>query len=130
MQNHDTLVIIRKVGDPHVLTIYDKVDKIQFVGGELHVVLKDGVVHHYPATTYVFELIDSLNYYGGKPLFVYFTDGTSRMFRNVNDVQITHAEGKELSLTVVYELDDHTRTAEIFPYEKVLSYSDIERGNK
>lgn len=34
MQNHNTLVIIRKVGDPHVLTIYDDVDKIQFVSGE------------------------------------------------------------------------------------------------
>lgn len=72
MKNHDTLVIIRKVGDPRIVKIHDKVEKIEFVGGEWHIVLKNGVVHHYPSSSYVFELIDSLNYYGTKPLTVVF----------------------------------------------------------
>lgn len=70
MKNHYTLVIIRKVGDPRIVEIHDKVEKIEFVGGEWHVVLKDGVVHHYPSVSYVFELIDSLNYYNNKTFTV------------------------------------------------------------
>lgn len=32
MKNHYTLVIIRKVGDPRIVEIHDKVEKIEFVG--------------------------------------------------------------------------------------------------
>ena len=84
MINHYTLVIIRKVGDPRIETIHDKVDKIEFVGNELHVVLTNGVVHHYPASSYVFELIDSLNYYNNKPFTVFFVDG----FSNIDKIMI------------------------------------------
>ena len=58
MKNHDTLVIIRKVGDPRIVEIHDKVEMIKFVDGEWHVVLKDGVVHHYPSSSYVFDESD------------------------------------------------------------------------
>lgn len=54
MSNHHTLVTIRKVGDPRIVEIHDKVEMIKFVDGEWHVVLKDGVVHHYPSESYVF----------------------------------------------------------------------------
>lgn len=42
MINHYTLVIIRKVGDPRIVEIHDKVEMIKFVDGEWQVVLKDG----------------------------------------------------------------------------------------
>lgn len=64
MINHHTLVIIRKIGDPRIVEIHDKVEMIKFVDGEWQVVLKDGVVHHYPSVSYVFELIDFGQYAG------------------------------------------------------------------
>ena len=130
MRNHDTLVIIRKVGNPRIEEIHDKVEKIEFVGDEWHVVMRNGVVYHYPSSSYLFELIDSLNYYGGKPLTVFFTDGSIRTFKEVKDVQITHARGEEPTMTIVREGKDGDRVAVMFPYHDVLSYSDIERGNK
>lgn len=127
MKNHDTLVIIRKVGDPRIVEIYDKVDKIEFVGDEWHVVLKDGVVHHYSSSSYVFELIDSLNYYGNKPLTVVFVDGSSRTFPNVHDVQVTHYDNYEESITIVWDESEYCRTVTIFPLRKVLTYSGKEK---
>jgi hypothetical protein len=127
MKNHDTLVIIRKVGDPRIVEIHDKVDKIEFVGGEWHIVLKNGVVHHYPSSSYVFELIDSLNYYGTKPLTVVFVDGSSLTFPNVHDVQVTHYDNHEESLTIVWDEREDCRTVTIFPLHEVLTYSGKEK---
>lgn len=127
MRNHYTLVIIRKVGDPRIVEIHDKVDKIEFVGGEWHVVLKDGVVHHYPSASYVFELIDSLNYYGNKPFTVFFVDGSTRTFNNVHDVQITHSKGVGDTMTVVWDEREDCRTVNIFPLIDVLKYSSEEK---
>lgn len=105
------------------LGIHDKVEKILFVGNEWHVVLNDGVVHHYPSSSYVFELIDSLNYYGGKSLTIFFVDGSSRTFHNVHDVQITHYADMEESITVVWDDREDCRTVNIYPLHDVVKYS-------
>ena len=127
MINHYTLVIIRKVGDPRIETIHDKVDKIEFVGNELHVVLTNGVVHHYPASSYVFELIDSLNYYNNKPFTVFFVDGSSRTFPNTRDVQITHSRGNEDSITIIWDEREDCRTVTHFPMQTIATYSGEEK---
>ena len=117
------VVSIRKVGDPRIVEIHDKVEKIQFVGSELHVVLTNGIVHHYPASSYVFELIDSLNYYNNKPFTVFFVGGSSRTFPNTHDVQITHSKGTEDSMTIIWDEREDCRTVTHFPMHEIATYS-------
>ena len=123
MKNHDTLVIIRKIGDPRIVEIHDKVEMIKFVDGEWQVVLKDGVVHHYPSSSYVFELIDSLNYYNNKTFTVFFVDGSSKTFPNTHDVQITHSKGVEDTMTIVWDEREDCRTVTQFPMHEITTYS-------
>lgn len=106
MINHHTLVIIRKIGDPRIVEIHDKVEMIKFVDGEWQVVLKDGVVHHYPSSSYVFELIDSLNYYNNKTFTVFFVDGSSKTFPNTHDIYPIYGrqDGTHLVYTSVLDI--------------------------
>lgn len=128
MINHHTLVIIRKIGDPRIVEIHDKVEMIKFVDGEWQVVLKDGVVHHYPSSSYVFELIDSLNYYNNKTFTVFFVDGSSKTFPNTHDVQITHSKGVEDTMTIVWDEREDCRTVTQFPMHEITTYSGEEKN--
>lgn len=113
--------------DTVAVNFFDKVEKIEFVGGEWHVVLKDGVVHHYPSVSYVFELIDSLNYYNNKTFTVFFVDGSSKTFPNTHDVQITHSKGVEDTMTIVWDEREDCRTVTQFPMHEITTYSGEEK---
>lgn len=64
-----------------------------------------------------------IHYKGGKPLTIFFVDGSSRTFQNVHDVQITHYADMEESLTVVWDDREDCRTVNIFPLHDVVKYS-------